>query len=75
MIFHDRSPHVGLTQFPMPAFGRRGTANLTVIGRIGKSRQYRLLYGRSCRARFSERIGTPLYRAVPPQVVWTVRLE
>src|SRR5947209_18464117 len=46
-----------------PDFGRRGAGNLTVTGRLGKSRQYRLLYCRSCRARFSERKGTPLYRA------------
>ena len=46
-----------------PDFGRRGTANLTVTGRLGKSGQYRLLYCRSCRSRFSERKGTPLYRA------------
>jgi hypothetical protein len=50
-----------------PDFGRRGAGNLTVTGRLGKSRQYRLLYGRSCRARFSERKGTPLYRAHVPE--------
>jgi IS1 family transposase/transposase-like protein len=50
-----------------PDFGRRGAANLTVTGRLGKSRQYRLLYCRSCRARFSERKGTPLYRAHLPE--------
>jgi hypothetical protein len=46
-----------------PAFGRRSAANLTVTGRLDKSRQYCLLYGCSCRARFSERKGTLLYRA------------
>jgi transposase-like protein len=46
-----------------PDSGRRGTGNLTVTGRLGKSRQYRLLYCRTCRTRFSERKGTPLYRA------------
>src|SRR3954452_24950628 len=46
-----------------PDFGRRGAGNLTVTGRLGKHRQYRLLYCRTCRARFSERKGTPLYRA------------
>jgi hypothetical protein len=50
-----------------PDFGRRGAANLTVTGRLGKDRQYRLLYCRSCRARFSERKGTPLYRAHLPE--------
>ena len=46
-----------------PDFGRRDAGNLTVTGRLGKSRQFRLLYCRTCRARFSERKGTPLYRA------------
>jgi IS1 family transposase/transposase-like protein len=50
-----------------PDFSRRGAANLTVTGRLGKYRQYRLLYCRSCRARFSERKGTPLYRAHLPE--------
>jgi IS1 family transposase/transposase-like protein len=50
-----------------PDFGRRGAGNLTITGRLGKSRQYRLLYCRSCRARFSERKGTPLYRAHLPE--------
>ena len=50
-----------------PDFGRRNAGNLTVTGRLGKSRQFRLLYCRSCRARFSERKGTPLYRAHLPE--------
>src|SRR6516165_9929518 len=58
-----------------PAFGRRGAGNLTVTGRLGKDRQYRLLYCRSCRARFSERKGTPLYRAHLPEERVTSILE
>ena len=58
-----------------PDFGRRGAGNLTVTGRLGKSRQYRLLYCRSCRARFSERKGTPLYRAHLPEAKVTSILE
>src|SRR4051795_13295934 len=50
-----------------PDFRRRGAANLTVTGRLGKHRQFRLLYCRSCRTRFSERKGTPLYRAHLPE--------
>src|SRR5205814_734848 len=46
-----------------PDFGRRDAGNLTVTGRLGKSRQFRLLSCRTCRDRFSERTGTPLYRA------------
>jgi transposase-like protein len=48
-------------------FGRRDAGNLTVTGRLGKHRQYRLLYCRTCRDRFSERKGTPLYRAHLPE--------
>ena len=48
-------------------FGRRDAGNLTVTGRLGKAKQYRLLYCRTCRDRFSERKGTPLYRAHLPE--------
>jgi transposase-like protein len=40
--------------------GRRGKGNLTVCGRYG-NHQRRLLYCRTCKARFSERKGTPLF--------------
>jgi IS1 family transposase/transposase-like protein len=50
-----------------PDFGRRDAGNLTVTGRLGKTKQYRLLYCRTCRDRFSERKGTPLYRAHLPE--------
>ena len=42
--------------------GRRGAGNLSVCARYGKN-HYRLLYCRTCKARFSERKGTPLFRA------------
>jgi IS1 family transposase/transposase-like protein len=58
-----------------PDFGRRDAGNLTVTGRLGKSRQFRLLYCRTCRARFSERKGTPLYRAHLPEDKATSILE
>src|SRR3954471_20069635 len=58
-----------------PDFGRRGAGNLTVTGRLGKDRQHRLLYCRSCRARFSERKGTPLYRSHLPEGKVTSILE
>jgi IS1 family transposase/transposase-like protein len=58
-----------------PDCGRRDAANLTVTGRLGKHRQYRLLYCRTCHARFSERKGTPLYRAHLPEVQVTSILE
>jgi transposase-like protein len=43
-----------------PDYGRRGHGNLTVCARYGPH-QRRLLYCRSCKARFSERKGTPLF--------------
>jgi len=58
-----------------PDFRRRGAGNLTVTGRLGKHRQFRLLYCRSCRTRFSERKGTPLYRAHLPEDKVTSILE
>ena len=58
-----------------PDFGRRDAGNLTVTGRLGKSRQFRLLYCRTCRDRFSERKGTPLYRAHLPEDQVTSILE
>jgi len=41
--------------------GQRGAGNLTVCARYGKDKQRRMLYCRSCKARFSERKGTPLF--------------
>ena len=58
-----------------PDFGRRDAGNLTVTGRLGKHRQFRLLYCRTCRDRFSERKGTPLYRAHLPEDQVTSILE
>jgi LacI family transcriptional regulator len=43
-----------------PDRGKRGFGNLSVRARYGKS-QRRLLYCKSCKARFSERKGTPLF--------------
>lgn len=47
--------------------GVRGRGNLTVCGHYGKHQHYRLLYCRTCKARFSERKGTPLYRSHLPE--------
>lgn len=44
-----------------PDYGKRGTNNLTVCGRYGKDNHIRLLYCRTCKTRFSERKGTPLF--------------
>ena len=47
--------------------GERDAGNLSVCGRYGTERQFRLLYCNACRARFSERKGTPLYRCHLPE--------
>ena len=48
-------------------YGHREAGNLTVCGRLGKHKQYRQLRCNECRARFSERKGTPLYRCHIPE--------
>ena len=48
-----------------PRYGQRGAGNLTACARYGKQ-QRRLLYRRACKYRFSERKGTPLFRARLP---------
>jgi transposase-like protein len=47
-------------------FGQRGLANLRVCFRNGPDKQRRVLACRTCQQRFSERKGTPLYRAKLP---------
>ena len=58
-----------------PDHGKRGTGNLTVCARYGKDKTRRMLYCRTCKARFSERKGTPLFdsQLTEEQAVSTVR--
>ena len=44
-----------------PLQGQRGAGNLSVCDRYGKDNPIRLLYCRACKARSSERKGTPLF--------------
>src|SRR5262245_35307589 len=44
-----------------PDHGKRGLGDLTACARYGKDKQRRMLYCRTCEARFSERKGTPLF--------------
>ena len=46
-----------------PEYGRRGAGNLTVPHRYGPGKARRMLRCRTCKARFSERKGTPLFGA------------
>jgi transposase-like protein len=48
-------------------YGRRDADNLSACGRLGKHKQFRQRYCNACRARFSEREGTPLYRFHLPE--------
>ena len=45
-----------------PDYLKINAGNLTVCGWFGKNKNIRLLYCRTCRYRFSERKGTPLFR-------------
>jgi transposase-like protein len=49
-----------------PEYGQRGQGNLTVPARYGPQ-QRRVLRCRTCKARFSERKGTPLFGAQLPE--------
>ncbi len=42
-------------------YGKRGAGNLTVTHRYGPGKSRRMLRCRACKARFSERKGTPLF--------------
>src|SRR4051794_7664975 len=44
-----------------PDYGNRGLGHLTACALYGKDKRRRMLYCRSCKARFSERKGTPLF--------------
>lgn len=44
-----------------PDYGKRGLGNLSVCMRYGPHRQRRMLYCKTCKDRFSERKGTPLF--------------
>jgi transposase-like protein len=46
-----------------PDYSKRGTGNLSVSNRYGPNYERRLLYCSTCKARFSERKGTPLFGA------------
>ena len=48
-------------------FGKRGTGNLSVCDRYGANKERRMLYCSACKARCSERKGTPLFRARLPE--------
>ena len=48
-------------------YGKRDAGNLSVCDRYGPNKQRRMLYCATCKARFSERKGTPLFGARLPE--------
>src|SRR5215203_2096094 len=50
-----------------PEYGKRGCGNVRPRGFYGPDRSRRLLWCKSCKARFSERKGTPLFQSHLPQ--------
>jgi LacI family transcriptional regulator len=48
-------------------YGKRAAGNLSVCDRYGPNKERRMLYCSTCKARFSERKGTPLFRARLPE--------
>ena len=56
-----------------PEHGKRGAGNLTVTSRYGPAKSRRMLRCGACKARFSERKGTPLFASrLPPKKVDSV---
>jgi transposase-like protein len=56
-----------------PEHGKRGAGNLTVTGRYGTHKERRMLRCSACKARSSERKGTPLFDSrLPPEKVGSV---
>jgi LacI family transcriptional regulator len=50
-----------------PDYGKRGVGNLSVSMRYGPEKRRRMLYCRTCKSRFSERKGTPLFDTRLPE--------
>ena len=50
-----------------PNYGNRGAGNLSVCDHYGPNKQRRVLRCATCKARFSERKGTPLFLARLPE--------
>jgi LacI family transcriptional regulator len=63
----DDLSRFGCVNSQCPEHGERGAGNLTVTSRYGPGKSRRMLRRRTCKARFSERKGTPLFDTrLPP---------
>jgi LacI family transcriptional regulator len=58
-----------------PDYGKRGAGNLSVCDHYGPKKERRMLRCATCKARFSERKGTPLFGATLPDEKIRVLLE
>ena len=59
-----------------PEHGKRGAGNLTLTSRDGARKERRMLRCSACKARFSERKGTPLFDSrLPPEMVESVLVQ
>ena len=69
----DDLPHFCCLNSGCPDYGKRGAGNLTVTSRYGPQKERRMLRCNACKARFSERKGTPLFDSrLPPEQVEAV---
>ena len=50
-----------------PDYGKRGAGNLSVCDHYGPGKRRRMLRCATCKSRFSERKGTPLFGATLPE--------
>ena len=50
-----------------PDYGKRGAGNLSVCDHYGADKRRRMLRCKTCKTRFSERRGTPLFGATLPE--------
>ncbi len=62
----DDLSRFGCLNSDCPDYGRRGAGNRTVTSRYGSRKERRMLRCNACKARFSERKGTPLFDSRPP---------
>ena len=66
----DDLSRFGCLNSDCPDHGNRGAGNLTVTSRYGPDKARRMLRCRTCKVRFSERKGTPLFdsRLAPEKI-------
>ncbi len=71
----DDLSHFACLHSACPDHGKRDAKNLTVTARYGPNKAKRMLRCRTCKSRFSERKGTPLFDARLPSTTVESVLE